>query len=153
MSESFCFLASVSRSCSLLVNSSSTQGVYLEEFIVSGMCDVSRSCSLLLRVHLQRVYLSYSFLFLVSVCRPYSLFVKSSFTQAVYMYDSSLFFCLVEQVMLLACEGYYVLLLHCVYGKGDSPFVASMNRSHSLLVMFTFYRVYISEWALCFLQV
>ena len=39
MSESSCSLASMSRSCSLLVNSSSTQGVYLEEFIVSGMCE------------------------------------------------------------------------------------------------------------------
>ena len=112
MSESFCFLASVSRSCTLLVNSSFTQGVYLEEFIVFLAC-VSRSCSLLVMVHVQRVLYLIAFCFWL-VCRPCSLLVKSSFTQGVYMYDRSLFFCQVEQVMLLACEGYYILLLHWV---------------------------------------
>ena len=38
-------------------------------------------------------FISDSFLFLASVCRPCSLLVKSSFTQGVYMYDRSLFFC------------------------------------------------------------
>ena len=116
MSESSCFLASMSRSCSLLVNSSFAQGVYLDEFIVFGICEQV----MLLACYgaCAKGFISDSFLFLASVCRPCSLLVKSSFTQGVYMYDSSLFFCLVEQVMLLACEGYYVLLLHCVYGKG-----------------------------------
>ena len=41
-------------------------------------------------------FISDSFLFLASVCRPCSLLVKSSFTQGVYMYDRSLFFCQVE---------------------------------------------------------
>ena len=110
--ESFCFLASVSRSCSLLVNSSFAQGVYLDEFIVFGICEQV----MLLACYgaCAKGFISDSFLFLASVCRPCSLLVKSSFTQGVYMYDSSLFFCLVEQVMLLACEGYYILLLHWV---------------------------------------
>ena len=113
MSESFCFLASVRRSCSLLVNSSFTQGVYLEEYIVFfGMCEQV----MLLACYgaCAKGFISDSFLFLASVCRPCSLLVKSSFTQGVYMYDRSLFFCQVEQVMLLACEGYYILLLHWV---------------------------------------
>ena len=134
--ENFCFLASVSRSCSLLVNSSFAQGVYLDEFIVFGICEQV----MLLACYgaCAKGFISDSFLFLASVCRPCSLLVKSFFTQGVYIYDRSLFSVRLSRSCSLLVKGStYYFYTGCKRRK-DWPFLASLIRLRSLLVFYTF---------------
>ena len=83
-------------------------------------------------------FISDSFLFLASVCRPCSLLVKSFFTQGVYIYDRSLFSVRLSRSCSLLVKGTtYYFYTGCKRRK-DWPFLASLIRLRSLLVFYTF---------------